>query len=61
MIAKLYPYLIMVGEALLAGVGVGYGTYSATHDLRASLVAGIGAAVTKILPSQVTPSPAPKA
>jgi hypothetical protein len=47
--------LIQIGEAVLAGIGVGYAAYLMNNDLHAALVAGFGAALAKFLPAQVVP------
>jgi hypothetical protein len=55
-LAKLSPYLVQFGEALLVGIGVGYGAYATGRELHEALIAGFGAFIAKLLPTQIAPS-----
>jgi hypothetical protein len=55
-LTKLTPYLVQIGEALLVGIGVGYGAYASGGNLNAAILAGVAASVAKLLPAQITPT-----
>ena len=50
---------IQVIEALAAGLAVGAATYGATHNLEASVIAGIGSFAAKLSPKQVVGGASP--